>query len=486
MGGGKHGRPPATRGSVGRSRLMVSDAEQHRHHRPTRVAIVGGGPGGLFTAWHLERLAATPMAITLFEAGGRLGGKVLTPSFHTAPVRYEAGAAELYDYSPIDDDPLRHLVRSLGLPTVAMGGGAVQFGDRRIANLDDVDDLLGTDARQALAEFDTWARSAMSPREFYDSGSDHAATVLGARFHDTLDRIGSPAVRRLVETTIHSDLATEPGLTSAGYGLQNYLMNDPAYMRLYCIAGGNERLVAAIADRLTAEVRLESPVTAVVGCDDGRLDVVIGGGDGPGRESFDALILALPMDALKHIEFHGESLADAMRRHVEHHDHPAHYLRITMLFDRPLPAAGGDESFLMLDAFGGCCLYLESSREPEATHGVLGWLVAGGSAAELAAWSDDALEAAALATLPAPFESLRGSLLETRVHRWQAAVSGLPGGWKPLPLQWRHRPAAGSHPRLFVVGDYLYDTTLNGVLDGAEHVAGWVVADVGVLGKGPT
>jgi len=28
-----------------------------------------------------------------------------------------------------------------------------------------------------------------------------------------------------------------------------------------------------------------------------------------------------------------------------------------------------------------------------------------------------------------------------------------------------------------VVGDYLYDSTLNGVLDSAEHVAGWVAAE---------
>ncbi|MBM4022711.1 MAG: hypothetical protein FJ284_10825 [Planctomycetes bacterium] len=135
----------------------------------------------------------------------------------------------------------------------------------------------------------------------------------------------------------------------------------------------------------------------------------------------------------------------------------------------------------MLDAFGGCCLYLESSREPAATSGVLGWLVAGEAATELAGWSDAAVAAAALDTLPPPFATLRNGLIETRVHCWIGAVSGLPGGWKPLPLERRHRPAAGSHPRLFVVGDYLYDTTLNGVLDGAEHVAGWVVADLASL-----
>jgi len=40
-----------------------------------------------------------------------------------------------------------------------------------------------------------------------------------------------------------------------------------------------------------------------------------------------------------------------------------------------------------------------------------------------------------------------------------------------------HRPAP-SEPALFVVGDYLFDSTLNGVLDSAEYVAGWVASEL--------
>ncbi len=32
------------------------------------------------------------------------------------------------------------------------------------------------------------------------------------------------------------------------------------------------------------------------------------------------------------------------------------------------------------------------------------------------------------------------------------------------------------HPNLFLVGDYLYDSTLNGVLDSAEYVSDWIAA----------
>ena len=68
--------------------------------RPARVAIVGGGPGGLFTAQRLERFAAQPFEATIFEASQRIGGKLRTARFGAIDAPYEAGAAELYDNSP--------------------------------------------------------------------------------------------------------------------------------------------------------------------------------------------------------------------------------------------------------------------------------------------------------------------------------------------------------------------------------------------------
>jgi monoamine oxidase len=444
---------------------------------PLRVGIVGGGPGGLFTAWHLERLFARPLAITILEQSGRLGGKLLTPSFAAFPVRYEAGAAEFYDYSPVDDDPLRGLVRALGLPTVPLTGAAVFVGGRRIANLDDLADTLGPDARGRLLAFDAWARAALTPAEFYESGSDNAAgAVPGGDFAAALAGLGSAPARGYLETMIHSDLATEPAATSTAYGLQNYLMNDPAYMRLYRIAGGNEQLVTEIAARLAATVRRDAAVGHIAGEPGGPLAVSWTEGGRPRQETFDAVIIALPVEPLGRLEFQPASLGAAIERHLAHHDHPAHYLRITLLLDRPIGGVPGEDDYLMLDAFGGSCLYLESGREPMARHGVLGWLVGGEAAREMAGWTDDTLVAAALDTLPAALAHFRRGVVEARVHRWTGAVSGLPGGWIPLPLDRRHRPAP-AHPNLFVVGDYLFDSTLNGVLDSAEHVAGWLAAD---------
>jgi len=441
-----------------------------------RVAIVGGGPGGLFTAWLLERQAPRRIDVQLYEASDRVGGKVRTPSFDTAPVRYEAGAAELYDYSVVDEDPLREAVALLGLPTQPLGGSAVLLDGAVLGTFDDVRVRLGPAAHRALLDFDERAKASQSPRRFYESGGESGGRGDGRRFAAVLDAVTPPAARRYLETMLHSDLATEPDSTSSDYGLQNYLMNDAAYMRLYSISGGNEQLVLALAARIAATVRLHEPVTAIGRDETGRLRVR-SCRDGHARdEPFDAVVVALPMAHLAGIRFEGARLEAALAAHVAHHDHPAHYLRITILFERPFWRRHVADAFFMLDAFGGCCLYDESAREPDAGHGVLGWLLAGTAALEACDRADDELVAAALASLPPSFGDARAAFREGRVHRWAHSVSALPGGARWLPLDRRHQPEPVEHPHLFLVGDYLFDSTLNGVLDSASHVAGWIAA----------
>jgi monoamine oxidase len=443
---------------------------------PRRVAIVGGGPGGLFTAWLLERQAPGRIDVQLYEASDRLGGKILTPSFRTAAVRYEAGAAEFYDYSVVDEDPLRDAVALLGLPTQPLAGSAVLLDGAVLGTADDVRSHLGPAAHRALLDFDDRAKAFQSPRRFYESGVDPEGAGDARRFDAVLDAVAPPAARRYLEMMLHSDLATEPHRTSGDYGLQNYLMNDAAYMGLYCIPGGNEQLVQALAARIGATVRLREPVTAIGRDEPGRLRVR-SCRDGRGRdEPFDAVVVALPMAHLAGIRFEGARLETALVAHRTHHDHPAHYLRITILFDRPFWRRHVADAFFMLDAFGGCCLYDESAREPDAGHGVLGWLLAGAAALEACDRSDDDLVAAALASLPSSFGDARAAFREGRVHRWPGAVSALPGGVRRLPLDRRHQPEPVEHRHLFLVGDYLFDSTLNGVLDSATHVAGWLSA----------
>lgn len=446
--------------------------------RLLNIAIVGGGPGGLMTAYLLQQQLTAPMHVTLFEASERLGGKLQTKSFVKASAHYEAGAAELYDYSMIDEDPLKELVGELGLFAIPMGGSSVILDNRVLTNLDDIQEHFGTEVLEALTDFDRQAKASMSPREFYAIGHTDPSfsTISAGRFDTALQNIREPTAQRYIENLIHSDLATEPKHTSISYGLQNYLMNDPTYTKLYSIAGGNQRLSHELASRIDATVLLQHTVTAIGSSGREKIQVTSSAHGHTRVDDFDFVVIALPMNHLTALHFHPPRLAHAMRQHHARYNHPAHYLRVTILFDRPFWRSVLTDHFLMLDRFGGCCLYDESAREPESTAAVLGWLISGQAALEMSKLDNDALIEQALGSLPDSLSCGRHSFIEGNVHRWVDAVNALPGGMPPLGLDERHQPEPVEHPNLFIVGDYLFDSTLNGVLDSATHVAGWMAA----------
>jgi monoamine oxidase len=175
-------------------------------------------------------------------------------------------------------------------------------------------------------------------------------------------------------------LATEPHRTSASYGLQNYLMNDSDYMRLYTIEGGIERLPQELAARVEARILLREPVVRVERIEDESLRVLSVRHGKMVSEEYDFVVVALPNACVPLIEWGGDALGEAMHRHCAHYDYPAHYLRISVLFREIFWEKQFQDSYMMLDAFGGCCLYDESSRNGCRSAGVLGWLLAGDEA----------------------------------------------------------------------------------------------------------
>ena len=446
----------------------------------SKIAIIGGGPGGLMTAHLLNERAKRPCEITIFEASHRLGGKVRTGTFSAAPVAYEAGAAELYDYSQTGPDPLAELVRKFGLSRRPMTGRTVILGDLILKTDQDIRRELGEATHAALREFTRNAKTLITPAEYYESDwrADNQDPLGRQTFSQLLESVPDAMARRFIRTAIHSDLATEPHLTNASYGLQNYLMNEPGYMSLYTIDGGIERLIHELTRRLKANIELGRRVTRVEKTPANTFRVFSRQHQEMRVDEFDFVVAALPNDWIPAIDWAGEKLGRAMHSHHLQYDHPAHYLRVSVLFEKSFWWGKIAESYFMSDAFGGCCVYDETSRVDGATFGVLGWLLAGESALSMSNFDDAELIDEVIDSLPACLGHGRELRLEGRVHRWVGTVNGLPAGFPMREPDARHVPEPEDHPDLFVVGDYLFDSTLNGVMDSADTVAEWIVEEM--------
>jgi monoamine oxidase/phosphohistidine phosphatase SixA/SAM-dependent methyltransferase len=439
-----------------------------------RIAIVGGGPGGLMTAYLLERASFERHEITVFEASSRVGGKIVSTTFGSAPVPYEAGVAELYDYSQLGPDPLRQLVRKLGLPTVNMYGQTIVLGNRIMRSAGDIKRHFGRKTLKAIMDFRKRGSAALSRRDYYDAGwpDDNKHKWAHRSFQSVLSKIPDDNARRFLKVAVHSDLAIEPHSTSALYGMENCLMDDPRYMRYYSIKGGIERLPLALKESISARIKLNRPVVRIEKTPSNTYSVFSRNGGSVEREEFDLAAVALPNYWLPAIEWGSKRLEAAMCRHHAYYDSPAHYLRISMLFKSPFWRRLISDDYFQIDAFGGCCVYDEGARYEVGQYGVLNWLLGGNDALIMSNLDDGVLIQKALESLPSSLAPGRDMFVEGRVHRWVGTVCARPGGYPIRGPKIRHLPDLAEHPGLILVGDYLFDSTINGVLDSADIATG--------------
>ena len=367
----------------------------------------------------------------------------------------------------------------LGLPVVRMEGRGVVLDGHLLRSLKDIEASYGKATARAVKEFDKLARATRRYADFYDGSwvADNDHPWFGRSFQSVLDEVPDDDARRYLKVLMHSDLAAEPDGMNALYGIDNYLINDPRYCKLYSIRGGMERLIDALGDAiLGARVELESPVERIEKCEGDDSYRVVSRREGEFHaEEFDAVAVALPTAWLSRLDWSGDRLKAAMAAHQAHYDHPAHYLRVSLLFREPFWRSVIDDSFFMIDAFGGCCVYDEGSRHDVGTFGVLAWLIAGRDAVAASALGDAELIERAIDSLPAEMKGARENFLEGHVHRWLGSVSARPGGTFIKGLEERQLPEPVEHPRLFLVGDYLFDTSINGVLDSADFVSEMII-----------
>jgi protoporphyrinogen oxidase/SAM-dependent methyltransferase len=437
------------------------------------LAIVGGGPGGLMSAWYLKRKLGDLCRITIFEASDRLGGKIVTRKFDTAPA--------IYDYSMTGPDPLRELIQHFGLQTIPMDAEQVQFGGELLNDVAGMHRRYGATTASAIEGFRARCAALMSPVEYYEGVGAHdnehpwayktAEQVLDAEVHD-------PVAKRFFKVMARSDIATESHNTNGLNALKNYLMDVDGYIGLYSIQNGNEQLIDCLRSEVNADIQLNHRVLTVGKAPTGRYQLKMMNGKGPETRDFDLVLVCLPHSWLATLGWEGEQLRKSMVKHVSYFDRPAHYLRVSILFDAPFWGEKIPGAWFMSEAFGGCCVYNEGARHDVGKHGVLNWLIPGSDALAFANLSDQELIDAALKSLPASLGDARAHFMEGKIHRWLSSVNALPGGLPVRDVMTNHRPEPKDHPGIVVVGDYMFDSTLNGLLDSSDAATDIILTEM--------
>jgi len=248
------------------------------------VAVLGGGITGLATAWCL-RQTAPDLAVALYEAGDRLGGKIRTASLAGVPV--EEGpdtflarvpwAVELCRRLGLEDD----LVEPATSRAYVWARGALR--PLPPGTVLGVPARLGPLARSGIVSPAGLARAAFDlalPRR--SQGEDPSvAVVVGGRF-------GREVVDRLVEPLIggiHAGRADRLSLTAvapqvAGAAASNRslmvglrrMAPSPGGPVFLAVRGGMGRLVDRLVERLDGvEVRLRTPVSSLDELDAGAV-----------------------------------------------------------------------------------------------------------------------------------------------------------------------------------------------------------------------
>ncbi|MDF2998666.1 MAG: amine oxidase [Xanthobacteraceae bacterium] len=446
-----------------------------------KVAIIGGGPGGLFAAWHLAAKAGNACSVTIYEASERLGGKIVTREFAGAGI-YEAGVAEIYDYSALGPDPLRDLIQNeLGLEIKHISGGACILDGKIIQDGDHLGEAFGEATQEQVSAFRLKRTQMLRPQDFYSSARNVDNRHPWARIsgEDMIAaEISDEMARRYVRVMAHSDVAAPPHLTNGLTFLKNALMDSEGYLDVFSVVGGNEQIVDRLVEQIDADVRFNASLNSVRPLFDGtyQLGMCINGE----CETIvaDYVLVALPLTALSIIDWRSPHLQQAMARHINYYDRPGHYLRATLLFQRPFWREVLPGAWWMLDAFDGCCAYDEGARNPISNWGMLGFLIAGNAALGLANLSDFEIEKLCLDALPPELAIGKQLIVDSRIHRWMASVNAIPGGYPVRSPYENHRPTGEQLPGLLMVGDYMFDATLNGVLDSADAATDILLAEI--------
>jgi len=341
---------------------------------PPVIAIIGGGLAGLHAAYHLQQAG---VYATVYEARGRLGGRILSR-------RNKVGAGLVTDlggeFINTEHADMLALAQAFGLRLFNRREDAQHFPfpevgfylDGQIRTEQEVAEHLRPLAAQIAQD------AARLDRDFERFAPPLDQLSVTAYLDQHADTIPVPFIRTLVENSIRTEYGVEPEASSALQLIFNLPTVQGQQVEVVGASdetfggeGGSGQLIQAQAQALAGQIQTRMPLQRLEAEGSGFR---LGFATGPVVEA-DVVILAIPFTVLREVDLQ-VSLPQRLWRFIQEVDLGANEKVITGFAARVWRQADGFVKEAWTD-LGFSAVWDTTQRQPKREDGALTFFVGG-------------------------------------------------------------------------------------------------------------